>query len=293
MHEIRHILALIADGPRADTVLALAARLARERGATVQALHIGEPLVGGAYLSPEAAAIAIQYADEVDRGRRQVAAERVDSAGSLHGIKIELTQVEGDPLAAAVNAARCSDLVVLAQRADDDGSAARLAPGLLVRAGRPLLFVPAVDAGPAAADGAPRCGQRVIVAWAPTRECTRALGDALPLLAAASHVELVRLARPDEDPAADPLPAVCAHLKRHGIDAQPRLLAQRSGPPTLGSGWTPDVPVAEALLSHAADTDADLIVMGGYGHTRLWELALGGVTRTMLASMTVPVLMSH
>ena len=53
------------------------------------------------------------------------------------------------------------------------------------------------------------------------------------------------------------------------------------------------MPVAEALLSHTADTDADLIVMGGYGHARAWELLLGGVTRTILASMTVPVLMSH
>jgi nucleotide-binding universal stress UspA family protein len=51
--------------------------------------------------------------------------------------------------------------------------------------------------------------------------------------------------------------------------------------------------VAEALLSHAADMHADLIVMGGYGHSRLWELVLGGVTRTMLETMTVPVLMSH
>ena len=58
-------------------------------------------------------------------------------------------------------------------------------------------------------------------------------------------------------------------------------------------GWVPDVAVAEALLWHAADMHADFIVMGGYGHSRLRELVLGGVTRTMLETMTVPVLMSH
>ncbi len=61
----------------------------------------------------------------------------------------------------------------------------------------------------------------------------------------------------------------------------------------LLSSWTPDVSVAEALLSHAADFGADLVVSGGYGHSRAWELALGGVTRTLLKSMTVPVLLSH
>jgi nucleotide-binding universal stress UspA family protein len=61
----------------------------------------------------------------------------------------------------------------------------------------------------------------------------------------------------------------------------------------LRSAWTPDTTVAETLLSHAADMDADLLVSGGYGHSRAWELALGGVTRTLLKTMTVPVLMSH
>jgi nucleotide-binding universal stress UspA family protein len=137
----------------------------------------------------------------------------------------------------------------------------------------------------------------VIVAWSPARETARALRDALPLLAAAETVELVRLADDatgDDGP--EPLQAVRAYLRRHGVEATVRVLARGTAAAPgslLGGGWTPDVPVAEALLSHAADTGADLIVMGGYGHARLRELALGGVTRTMLQSMTVPVLMSH
>jgi nucleotide-binding universal stress UspA family protein len=93
----------------------------------------------------------------------------------------------------------------------------------------------------------------------------------------------------------EPLDAVAAHLQRHGVTANCTVRLTRE--PSLGERmrrpWTPDAPVAEALLSHAADSDADLIVMGGYGHPRAWELVLGGVTRTLLKSMTVPVLMSH
>ena len=86
-----------------------------------------------------------------------------------------------------------------------------------------------------------------------------------------------------------------AYLAGHGVRATSTLLSHAE--PSLGErmrrGGVPDVAVAEALLSHAADSQADFIVMGGYGHSRLWELVLGGVTRTMLETMTVPVLMSH
>lgn len=86
-------------------------------------------------------------------------------------------------------------------------------------------------------------------------------------------------------------PLLAAHLERHGVRALPTLLSQAE--PTVGermrSGAVPDVAVAEALLPHAVGVHADFIVMDGYGHSRLWELALGGVTRTM----TVPLLMSY
>jgi nucleotide-binding universal stress UspA family protein len=299
MRSIRQILALVDDGPRSDAVLALAARLATRQGAEVAALHAVQTLVSGAggYLSPEAAGVALEAAGRADDERRQTAATRVAAAAEAHGLAIPLTPAQADPVGAAVAAAQHSDLVVLAQHAEGDGQVPGFAANLLVAAGTPLLFVPAVDAVPADADGGPGCCHRVIVAWSPARETARALRDALPLLAAAETVELVRLADDatgDDGP--EPLQAVRAYLRRHGVEATVRVLARGTAAAPgslLGGGWTPDVPVAEALLSHAADTGADLIVMGGYGHARLRELALGGVTRTMLQSMTVPVLMSH
>lgn len=298
MSHIRQILALVDDSARSDAVLALSAHLATRHGAGVTALHAVQWMGAGAggYLSPEAAGLAIEYAAQADRERRERAQARVAAAAERHGLAIPFRSSDGDPVAAALTAAQGSDLVVLAQHADGDGRGTAFAGSVMVGAGTPMLFVPAVDAVPADTDGAPRCGQRVLVAWSPTRETTRALRDALPLLGAAATVQLVRLADRAPDAGDEPLDAVRAYLRRHGVEAETHVIVRGSGPlpgGLLGSGWTPDVPVAEALLSHAADTNADLIVMGGYGHARLRELALGGVTRTMLKSMTVPVLMSH
>lgn len=298
MNQIRQILALVTDGPRSAAVLALAARLAARHGAALQALHAVAPATSGAYLSPEAAALAIELTQRADAERHEAAAARVAAAAARSGQAIALRPAEPDPAATAAALAQCSDLVVLAQRPLDgsDGTDAGFAGRLLVRAGAPLLFVPAVDTLEPEADGAPPCARRVLVAWAPKRESARALRDAMPLLAAAEQVEVVRMADAGEtDASPEPLDAVCAHLQRHGVNARAHRLvrASASGGGGLLPDWNPDVPVAEALLSHAADTGADLLVMGGYGHPRAWELALGGVTRTMLKSMTLPVLMSH
>lgn len=292
MHTIRQILAVMNDRPISDSVLSLAIALARRHQAAASALLAIEPAVNSAYMTPEVAAVAVQYAEQCDRDRQHEAAERAGQAAARWDTELPFAATEGDPLLGALAAARCCDLLVLPQPVPGDGAPTRLAPGLLMRAGVPLLFVPDVPLPPAA-DGSPRCGQRVLVAWSPSRETTRAIHDALPLLAAAQQVELLQLVAPEDDPADDPLPAVCAHLARHGVNARPRRLVQQRGVGPMGQGWTPDVPVGEALLSHAADTDADLIVMGGYGHARAWEMLLGGVTRTLLRSMTVPVLMSH
>ncbi len=142
--------------------------------------------------------------------------------------------------------------------------------------GRPVLVVPYAGRFEA-------CGRRVLVAWNASRAATRAVNDAMPLLAGAETVTVLCV-DPDEDrrahgdvPGAD----VAVHLARHGVKA--RVESTASG----GIG------VGNAVLSRASDIGADLLVMGAYGHTRVRELLLGGATRTILESMTVPVLLSH
>jgi len=296
MSPIRQILALVNDSPRADRVLALAARLARSHGANLAALYAVEPLPSGAFISPEAASVAASWAEEAEAQRHAEVAARVATAAAAAGIEIALASVRGETVADTLHHIGSADLVVLSQRdpSGTDGSPRHFIERLLVGSGTPLLFVPHTDTLPLEADGAPRCGQRVLVAWSPSRETVRALRDALPLLVSASQVELVHYA-PAGEPGPEYLAAVVGWLRQHGVTA--RSTVRHAPAPSLGerllSSWTVDVPIAEALLSHAADTDVDLLVMGGYGHPRAWELTLGGVTRTILQTMTVPVLMSH
>jgi nucleotide-binding universal stress UspA family protein len=122
---------------------------------------------------------------------------------------------------------------------------------------------------------------RVMICWDGGRTAARAIGDALPLLTRAKMVEVVIFAgergKQDEIPGAD----MGQHLARHGLNVSVNRIP-------LG-----DVDVADAILSHAADSSADFVVMGGYGHSRLREFILGGATRGMLQAMTVPVLLAH
>jgi nucleotide-binding universal stress UspA family protein len=176
-------------------------------------------------------------------------------------------------------AARYCDLTVVSQ-VDPDGptpAAALLPQDVLLQSGRPLMVLPCVG------DWTIAPASRVLVGWNASREAARAMHDALPLLKAATRVEVVVFETPDdvdlhhgEVPGAD----IGLWLARHGVTVDVRYIPAK-------------VATGEALLSHAADMAADLIVAGGYGHSRFREAVLGGVTRTLLRSSPVPVLLSH
>lgn len=294
---LRRLLVHINDSPRSIDTLRLAAGLARAHGAALHALYAVNMGAPGAFLSPEASSIAMGLVLEAEQTRRDTARARVQAEAAALGVPLTLAVPEGDATDLLLRASRTADLLVLPQHdpAQPDGVGAGLAGRLLVGAGCPLLVVPYITRP---APDAPACGQRVLLAWSGKRESARALRDALPLLQCAQSVELLQFEQGAADEPGtdtDPLAEVTAHLARHGVAATGtvRPSSARTVLERMQLGWTPDAPVAEALLSHAADTGADLIVMGGYGHPRAWELALGGVTRTMLQSMTVPVLLSH
>lgn len=195
------------------------------------------------------------------------------------GVHPEWRQPDGDPRQVLAQAGRYADVVVVGQDSPDDTSMSAppgLVEDLLFAVGRPVLVVPYI--------GAPQTlARRVLVAWNATREATRALNDALPLLRRAEKVTVLSVNprsgdRGDGDvPSAD----ICLHLARHGVTAEAAQTQAR------------DIEAGDIILSRAADESADLIVMGAYGHARLREQILGGVTRTLLDHMTVPVLMAH
>ena len=216
------------------------------------------------------------------RRRAEQAAEaekRFRAAAARHGgVASEYRASAGDAVGAVRLSARYADLVITGQRNRAEADETGLVPGfveeLLLSAGRPVLVVPF-------AGSFSRMGRRVLVAWNGSREAARAVTDALPLLKRAEAVEVVAFDPQAADHGEQPGADIALWLARHGVKV---TAAQQRGA---------DIDVGMQLLSRASDRDADLIVMGAYGHSRVRELVLGGATRALLESMTVPVLMSH
>jgi nucleotide-binding universal stress UspA family protein len=171
--------------------------------------------------------------------------------------------------------ARRFDLAIVGQ-AKPDGNAveAMISESTLFESGRPVIIVPYIQKAPIKLD-------RIMVCWDGSRSAARAIADAMPFLERAKNVEVVIVTnerrKRDEIEGAD----MGQHLARHGLKVEVTRI-------THG-----DLDVADALLSHSMDASADFMVMGGYGHSRLREFVLGGVTRTILRTMTLPTLMSH
>jgi nucleotide-binding universal stress UspA family protein len=173
--------------------------------------------------------------------------------------------------------AKTVDLVVYGQASRDYRAPSGFRPeDIVIACGRPMLVTP--YAGNFAA-----IGRRVLVAWDATREATRALHDALPLLSKAGAVTVmtVRAREANFERDRPGLDRIVRHLQRHGVAAHAEEALQG------------DLPVSDVLLSRAADLDADMIVAGAYHHSQFREALLGGVSRELLEHMTVPVLMSH
>jgi nucleotide-binding universal stress UspA family protein len=204
--------------------------------------------------------------------------ERFQKVASRAGISSETSMFNANVGRAASDLGRMArrfDLAVLGQTQRDDPTPVETVnETVLFDSGRPVLFVPFIQTQGLKLD-------RVMLCWDGSRAATRAIADSMPLLHKAGTVEIVivgdKPSRSDEIPGAD----LGAHLARHGLKVEVKRLT------------AVDIDVASMLLSYAADSDADMMVMGGYGHSRLREFVLGGVTRALLESMTVPVLMSH
>jgi len=296
---LRDIVVHLDDETLSPRTLDCAARLARDTGARVRALLAWSQTSGLGALEPEAAAIAETASQALRTARLAFATDLTARVGAACGMTIALESAPGRPVAELQRAARTTDVVVVAPHRPGatGGLSAVDITQLVMGAGGPVLAVPhlgtAADA-PGAPDAAPMFG-RALVAWSGTRESARALRDALPFLGRATHTELVAIQPGDDRAARTSLDAAASWLRHHGVTCTAAMLppvTPARGLPILG-GNAPDVSVGEALLSHAADMQADLLVMGAYGHSRLWEFVLGGVTRTILGAMTVPVLLSH
>ena len=176
--------------------------------------------------------------------------------------------------------ARTADLTIVGQFNPEDPEsfiADQFVENLVLSSGRPVLIVPY-------AGQFHGVGSHVTIAWDGSREATRALHDALPFLARAKQVTVLTINAMSGEPPSSRIPGadIAGVISRYGAHVATQEIE-----------GVDDVPIGETILSRAADLNADLLVMGCYGHSRWRELVLGGATRSILKSMTVPVLMSH
>ncbi|MGI9434226.1 MAG: universal stress protein [Geminicoccaceae bacterium] len=172
---------------------------------------------------------------------------------------------------------RYADAVIIGQPDDDDSAGDIQDPGdTLLTCGAPVIVVPHIGAPATTAE-------RVMIAWNVSRESARAVRDAMPLLEQAKAVDVVCIRPKMSEAGHGDMPGtdIALHLARHGIQVEVEIVESK------------DIDVGNAILSHLADRGSDILVMGGYGHSRMREFILGGATRTILQSMTVPVLMAH
>jgi nucleotide-binding universal stress UspA family protein len=262
-------------GPAGDYAVSLAAALDAHLVGVAFRYDPILPVSGMGYIPAEV--IETQQAD--NEAAAKAAVDRFTKAASRAGVSAEPVTL-GASLAGAGDQfgrlARRFDLAIVGQFEPEAGSAVEevIAEATLFGSGRPMIVVPYIQKGPVKLDN-------VMVCWDGSRPAARAIGDAMPLLEKAGRVEIVIVdnerGKQDEIEGAD----MGQHLARHGLKVEVHRIAGGN------------IDVADALLSHAADSGADFIVMGGFGHSRLREFVLGGVTHSILRSMTAPVLMAH
>ena len=218
------------------------------------------------------------------RARLERAHEHFLSATRLSAATAEWRAPAGPPVDVAVLHARHADLIVLGQADPADPAAyiaKHFADDVVMSCGRPAILLPYIGR-------TDRFGETVLVAWDGSRAAARAVADALPVLRLAHSVQIVTIEQPratSDESAGTPERAghaLAAYLGHHRV---------RAGVLSIPHVW--GVSTGAALLNVLADTSAGLLVLGAYGHARFQERVLGGVTRTLLKSMTAAVLMSH
>jgi nucleotide-binding universal stress UspA family protein len=279
----RNILVHIPSERLVRPVIDVAVALTLGRRAHLDAVAIGYETMSAVGMVVDGGAAAVASVMEAEQER---ALERANAAISVFEVEAKLAKIQyGTRVLAAIPAdaeetigalARLYDLTVVLQPDSSlSGYDNSIPQGILFKSGGPMLMVPYTHKGPLDAH------HHVGIAWDGSRLAARAVRDALPFLTAAQAVTVITVNEGGKDVGEASSDQLVNHLARRGIKARvERLTADRDN-------------VQDIILSVAADSNIGLLAMGGFGHSRLQEWILGGVTRAMFESMTVPVLMSH
>lgn len=276
------ILVNLNDLERNAALVASAAELARDFDAHLQGVYIipAIEIYGGIGFTD--APLIFEGNRELFREAEKSVRELFHTAANKAGIRFSIEVIDSaspDITGHVIDRARRSDIVIVNQppaKSGDVVAGREFIERILLSTGRPTLLLPRDGRTTLAAD-------LVIVGWNGRREAARAAFDAIPLLKRAKKVEIVWVDPEMEypHPGSGPGAELAASLERHGINAAIKALS------------TGGREVGEALMTRVADSGAELLVMGAYGHSRLSELILGGATRSVLSEMKCPVLFSH
>lgn len=277
------VLTVVTSADRADAAIAAAAQICAAQDAHLDILALGVDRTQVGYSYVGSGAVVLQAAlDRAEQDARDVEAACKAALGAQDealrwSMETAVAQLGGLTDLVAQRA-RFADLVVVPRPyGNGQGAEAEAAVEAALFEGRaPVLVVPDTGVGKATA---PR---RVVVAWNQSAEAMTAVRRALPLLRAADTVNVAVIDPPTHGPErSDPGGMLCQMLVRHGARAEVSVLAK-----TLPR-------ISDILARHMRDMDADLLVMGAYGHSRFREAILGGATRNMLEQAEIPVLMAH
>ena len=277
---LRNILVHVDGSGRAGERIRIAAELARPDDGHLTGVFVSPDPPIPTWMAAGMPVGALEAAVERVRGEGDAARQRFQEIADRAGVHAEWRMASGAVGRVTAHHARYADLAVVGK-----GSAAEpdrypypdLAADLTMSCGRPVLVVP--NSG-----RFDRVGEHVLVCWNASREATRAVNDAMPLLQRAEKVVVLSV-NPHRPSGGDhgeiPSANIALHLARHGVNAEAAN--------TVADG----ISVSDIVLSHVSDRGIDLIVSGAWGHSRMREWAFGGVTESLLADTTVPALMSH
>ncbi|MGA8262493.1 MAG: universal stress protein [Arenicellales bacterium] len=271
----KDILVAVEPSQLSPNVTQCAAEMAGELGAHLTALYLGsDPLFGFAESQLPADLLETHRGNLALLERRE--RDRFEKACRLSGVIAEWRSTGQGHLSALVLSARYADLVVLSARTSKESGliAHHYRDGVVLAAGRPALMLPE------SCTWAHGFG-RIMVAWESSREASRAVHDAMPLLQMAREVTVMEITDGDVELEREPGADIAGHLARHGVSVQATYQTRNEND------------VGAEVLSASVDCGADLIVAGAYGHSRLREYALGGVTRHLMAHSKIPLLLSH
>ena len=276
---LAQLLVHLDASPQAVHRLEAARQLGQAQGAAVTALYAVTPRFVELPFSPEIGPGIAAALRDIDDELRRRARSAYEQSLATPGIPMTWAEIRDDPIMAAfAQQAFYADLLVLGQHdpssASSSGVPSDFVESVMTASGKPALILPYVGLLPR------MIGENVVIAWKPTREAALAVSAAMPLLQRARRVVVLSWSGEDERVEGKRLD-LNGFLGLHGIKAL--WYEQGEEPEALG----------ELLLSRAFDFEADLLVMGCYGHSRAREWVLGGTSRTVLQSMTLPVLMAH